>query len=199
MAHGCGAHGRSWGAFCGGVEEDARVLVWKERKIHVQQRKAINYVILTCTGTHVGCCIILRLWTSILYMCGRVWWSAGRCWASWALELVRWWVDRDGGGAGATAWPGGWDDRGAWKVWGMRNSPCAGVWGVSWGFPWEWGQAEEDWWCSERVRGPSGFDKRDKGEKLRLSNYAWIFLLKKRTNKCTYLQFLTYPNHKPNS
>lgn len=28
MAHGCGVHGHSWGAFCGGVEADAHVLVW---------------------------------------------------------------------------------------------------------------------------------------------------------------------------
>lgn len=26
-AHGCGVHGRSWGAFCGGVGAGARVLV----------------------------------------------------------------------------------------------------------------------------------------------------------------------------
>lgn len=26
---------------------------------------------------------------------------------------------------------------------------------MSWGFPWEWGQAEDDWWCSDRARGPS--------------------------------------------
>lgn len=35
MAHGCGVHGRSWGAFCVGGEEDAHVLVCRERKTQV--------------------------------------------------------------------------------------------------------------------------------------------------------------------
>ena len=34
-ARGCGVRGRSWGAFCGGVEADARVLVCRERKTNV--------------------------------------------------------------------------------------------------------------------------------------------------------------------
>lgn len=35
MAHGCGVRGRSWGAFCVGGEEDAHVLVCRERKTHI--------------------------------------------------------------------------------------------------------------------------------------------------------------------
>lgn len=87
-------------------------------------------------SSHVGCCIILRLWTSILCsiscwwsLCteapsagiwwGRLWWSVGKCCANGALELDRWWVDREG--AGVTAWPEGCDGSGGWKVtlWGM--------------------------------------------------------------------------------
>lgn len=53
--------------------------------------------------------------------CGKVWWSAGRCCASGALVLERWWLERGGGGAGGTAWLEGCDDSGGWKVtvWGM--------------------------------------------------------------------------------
>lgn len=43
MAHGCGVHGRSWGAFCGGVEADARVLVCRESKIQVHIWSFIFY------------------------------------------------------------------------------------------------------------------------------------------------------------
>lgn len=43
VAHGCGVHGRSWGAFCGGVEEDAHVLVCKEK---VQERMVIIEITL---------------------------------------------------------------------------------------------------------------------------------------------------------
>ena len=110
--------------------------------------------------------------------CGKVWWSVGRCWASGALEVERWWVDRGGGGAGGTVWPEGWDGRGVWKVWGMRNSPCGGGWGVSWGFPWEWGQVEEGWWCSERVRAPSGIAKVGKKGKYNYLENLKIKLVK---------------------
>lgn len=129
-------------------------------------------------NTHVGCCIILRLWTSILWSiscwwslctegpkggiwCNKVWWSAGRCWVRGALELERGWVVRAVGGAGGTVWLDGWDDNGAGKVRGIRNPPCWVGWGVSWGFPWEWGQTDEDWWCSERVREPSEMNRKE--------------------------------------
>lgn len=155
---------------------------------------------------HVGCCIILRLWTSILCniscwwsrctegprggrWCGRGWWSVERCWASGALELERWWEDRGGGGAGVTAWPGGWDDSCVWKAWGMRKSPCGGGWAESWGFPWEWGQAEEGWWCSARVREPSGNKMKEKIKRVlfdsdkKLAKFYIFVFVKKKTLK----------------
>lgn len=108
-----------------------------KKEIWVKQRRLGNnsnkLSYNTQTGnTYVGCCIIRRLWTSSSMSCGcslctdapsgaiwwgRVWWSEGRCWASGALEVGRWWPGRGGGGAGGTTWLEGWDGSGAWKVW----------------------------------------------------------------------------------
>lgn len=95
-------------------------------------------IVLSTFVTYVGCCIILLLWTSILWitswgcsLCAGgavagMWWDigwcvAGRCWGIGAAALAKGWVG--GGGGGGTGWEDAWEEMEGWKG-------CTG-WGIT--------------------------------------------------------------------
>lgn len=95
-------------------------------------------IVLSTFVTYVGCCIILLLWTSILWItswgcslcaggavagmwCDIGWCVAGRCCGIGAAALAKGWVG--GGGGGGTGWEDAWEEIEGWKG-------CTG-WGIT--------------------------------------------------------------------
>lgn len=96
---------------------------------------SLKEIICSYLLTYVGCCIIRRRWTSILWItsCGcslcaegavagmwweMGWWAAGRCCGIGAAALANGW----GGGGGGTGWEEVCEDMEGWKGctgWGM--------------------------------------------------------------------------------